>query len=154
VITTRSRVPLVRLLLLFTAMLVASGCGSQPKSGQTVSPNVSLVREHFQLFNNHDAAGVRALATDDVAWYTIEGGELATNSVGADQLESSLGQYFAALPSVRADLEHIHAAGSYVMARERVSWTNAEGERRSQASYSCYEIRDGKINAVWYFPAE
>jgi len=152
--TQRSRYAALSMTHLMAACIVSIGCSTRLAQSPAEHPHIQIVRDHFECFNNHDAAGVRALATDGVAWYTIDNDRLVTNSSGAEQLESSLQQYFTAIPSVQASLDHIHAEGSYAMARERVNWTNAKGMLQSQSSYSCYEIIDGKIHAVWYFPAE
>lgn len=132
-------------------LVVCQGLGAP---GDEPHPHVRLIQEHFERFNEHDAAGVAALATDDVAWYSIEGDQIITNSEGADGLVTGLEQYFGAIPTVRARLEHVHAKGSFAMAREVVSWSTPQGERRAQASFSCYQIHEGKVRAVWYFPAE
>ena len=62
--------------------------------------------------------------------------------------------YFNALPSARATLESSMVSGSYVTARERASWKTKDGTERSQAALAVYEIRDGLIARVWYYPAE
>ena len=48
----------------------------------------------------------------------------------------------------------IKVSGRYVTVRERASWTSKSGEKRSQASLAVYEIRDGLVARVWYYPAE
>lgn len=134
------------------AIISVGGCAGQPADAE--HPHVQVVRDHFASFNDHDTAGIHALATDDVVWFTIEGDQMLAMNEGADGLVTELASYFEALPSVHAEIEHIHAAGSYAMARERVSWTTPDGATRSQSAFSCYQFRDGKIRAVWYFPAE
>ncbi len=42
--------------------------------------------------------------------------------------------------------------GPYVAIRERVSWTSKSG-RKSQAALGIYEVRDGLVQRVWYYPA-
>jgi hypothetical protein len=129
----------------------AGGCATSPPMAQQ---HIQLVRDHFAQFNDHDIEGMRQFVTDDVAWYSIEGDELGVSARGVEALVAGLTGYFAALPSVRAEIEHVHAAGSYAVARERVTWLDAEGNEKSQAAYSMYQMVDGKIESVWYFPAE
>ena len=136
-------------ILSLVASLFLAGCAAG-ESG----PSIQLVREHFARFNAHDAPGLGALSSEDVAWYTISGDSITPNAQGNEAVIDGLTQYFEALPSVRAELEHVHAAGSYVIARERVAWTGPDGGERSQAAYSVYEIREGEISNVWYFEAE
>ena len=42
--------------------------------------------------------------------------------------------------------------GPYVAIRERVSWTAKSG-RRTQTALGVYEVRDGRVRRVWYYPA-
>ncbi len=125
-------------------------------AGQSTDREASLdlVREHFEYFNEHDVEALTDLVADDVAWYTIEGGEITPNAKNSEELADGLFQYFEGVPTVSAELEHLHAAGSFVVARERVRWETSAGKEQSQASYSVYEIRDDAIQAVWYFRAE
>ena len=48
----------------------------------------------------------------------------------------------------------IRTAGSRVTAHERASWTNRAGAAMSQSGLSVYELKDGRIARVYYFPAE
>lgn len=59
--------------------------------------------------------------------------------------------YFRSLPDVRSTIEASFENGPWVTVRERVHWTGASGPR-TQASIAVYEIRDGRVRRVWYFP--
>jgi len=48
----------------------------------------------------------------------------------------------------------VKTAGSRVTAFERARWTNRSGVAVSQAGLSVYELKDGGILRVYYFPAE
>ena len=56
--------------------------------------------------------------------------------------------------SLSPTLEDSLVSGRFVTVRERASWTSESGEERSQASVAVYEIRDGLVARVWYYPAE
>ena len=142
---------LVGFMVLFVTLVSVGGCATKPLAGTT---NRQLVIDHFSRFNAHDINGMQELVWDDVAWYTIERDEMVANANGIEELTDGLTAYFEALPSVRAQIEHIHSAGSFAVARERVVWLDKEGVEQSQASYSVYQIRDGKIESIWYFAAE
>jgi hypothetical protein len=60
--------------------------------------------------------------------------------------------YFASVRDVASVIEHTTVTGPYVAFRERVSWTGKSG-RRSQAALGVYEVRDGLVKRVWYYPA-
>ena len=134
-----------------TVLVGAGGCATKPSMSM---PSTQLVRDHMSRFNAQDIEGLGELVTDDIAWYTIEDDTMVAHAQGVDGLIDGLTQYFEALPTVRAEIEHIHTAGSFVVARERVTWLDKEGKEQSQASYAIYQIQDGKIESVWYFEAE
>jgi len=140
------------MLILVAMIATLSGCAT---SGSTTErANVRLIQSHVADFNNQDVEGLVANMAEDFVWVQVDGAETAVEASSAEGLRSGMAGYFKAVPSVRSSLEHIHASGSYVVARERVRWTGGDGQERSQASWSVYEVRDGVIHAVWYFPAE
>ena len=51
-----------------------------------------------------------------------------------------------------AQIEQLTVAGNFVTTVERAYWVQ-DGVEVSQASLAVYEIRDGFIYRVWYYPA-
>lgn len=129
-----------------------TGCATSGNAAERA--NMRLIQSHVADFNNQDVEGLVANMAEEFVWVQVDGAETAVEADSAEALRSGMAGYFKAVPSVRSSLEHIHASGSYVVARERVRWTGGDGQERSQASWSVYEVRDGVIHAVWYFPAE
>ena len=41
-----------------------------------------------------------------------------------------------------------------VSVRERASWKSKSGEDRSQNAFAIYEVADGLIRRVWYYPSQ
>ncbi|MFG0256594.1 MAG: nuclear transport factor 2 family protein [Phycisphaerales bacterium JB043] len=119
-----------------------------------IHPTMRLAVEHVERFNARDIEGIASGVTEDVGWYVVDGDEITPMSVGRDALVEGLGSYFESLPSVRAEVDHVHGDGSFAVVRERVVWEGSDGEERSQSSYSVYRFRDGLIESVWYFEAE
>ena len=64
-----------------------------------------------------------------------------------------LAGYFKSLPDVRSEMFDITQTGVFVSYRERASWTAKDGKPRAQQALAVYEMRDGLIVRVWYFPA-
>ena len=143
-----------KLIVLGLIGLTATLTGCASSGSATERENVLLIQSHVADFNNQDVEGLVANMAEDFVWVQVNGAETAVEADSAEGLRSGMAGYFKAVPSVRSSLEHIHASGSFVVARERVHWTGGNGQERSQASWSVYEVRDGVIHAVWYFPAE
>jgi hypothetical protein len=91
----------------------------------------------------------------DFRWMQVEGDRVVTEVVGAEQLRSWLSGYFQSTPDARASIGATLWDGRFVSAVETVSYRDGEGVARSQAATSIYEFGDdGRIRAVWYFPAQ
>lgn len=71
---------------------------------------------------------------------------------GREMLRDYMATYFEAQPTVRSEVEESVVTGDFVAVRERASWTDRDGEGRSQASLAVYHVRDGLIQRVWYYP--
>ena len=82
----------------------------------------------------------------------VDGDQIATEAAGKDALRTSMTGYFESLPSARSEILSSGASGAFVTAHERAYWT-ADGQERSQVAVAVYEIRDGLVRRVWYFPA-
>jgi hypothetical protein len=113
----------------------------------------ALVLRFVDAFNAHDVEAMAAIADDGIQWVTIDGARVSVETDGKTALRTILQRYFAQCPTCRSTLEWTRVSGSRVAARERASWTTAAGPR-TQTSLSVYELKDGKILRVLYFPVE
>ncbi len=116
-----------------------------PAPAQTVEAFVAA-------FNRRDMDAILELAHADIEWLSLNAAEISIESRGAAALESSLSSYFESCPSCRSTVAVAAVNGTFVSAVETAYW-EASGVLRSQASLSVYEIIDGLVVRVWYFPA-
>lgn len=112
----------------------------------------ALVRGMLAAFNAHDVARMLTFVATDVRWLTIDGDKVAVEASGAVQLEQSMTRYFRSIPSSRSELTSLSVSGPFVTTVEAAQW-QAAGQARRQCSVAIYEIREGTIKTVWYFPA-
>lgn len=61
--------------------------------------------------------------------------------------------YFNQCPSCRSEFLSMQVAGRFISIYEKASWKGKNGDR-SQKSLGVYEIANGKIQRVWYYPSE
>jgi len=115
---------------------------------------LAAVEALMRAFNAHDVDAMLACVTDDVEWFHVQGASLAVETSGKEALRTGMTSYFEGIPSARSALEKSMISGRFVTVRERASWQDKNGEERSQASVAVYEIRDGRVARVWYYPAE
>jgi len=138
----------MRRIVLFLATLASATAAW----GEPPSPT-AVVEAFVAAFNAHDAEAMAAWVSDEVAWYGIDGAAISTEVEGRAALEAAMSGYFAGTPTVTSGIENLTISGSYAVFRERVSWGAAD-DRRTQSALAVYRIEDGRIRAVWYFPAE
>jgi hypothetical protein len=134
-------------------MACATPASSRPAVADAQAPE-QVVRDHLSAFNRQDVPALAARVHPDLAWYNVAGDDLEAEVRGRDAFEAAMRGYFAQLPSVRSEVEGLARSGAYVSFRERVRWTSSSGEPRTQTSLAVYEVREGLIRRVWYFPAQ
>ena len=119
----------------------------------TESAEELTVRAYIGAYNAHDLDAVLKLIHPDFVWLNLEGDEVEVEIRGKDAIKTMLEGYLKSLPSARSEIESISALGPWVTVRERTRWTAKDGAPRSQAAMSVYEVRDGQLRRVWYYPA-
>lgn len=116
-------------------------------------PPREVVERYLAAYNDHDVAAMLALAHPDIQWLSIDGDRVRVETEGAEALGKALRDYFEAVPSARSTIDSKMVSGNRVSVRERAHWESEAGPK-SQAALSVYEIDDGRVRRVWYFPAE
>ena len=116
------------------------------------SPESRVVEAYTAAFNAHDVAAMSDLMSPDIVWLSVVGDSVIVEASGADDLAAGMTAYFDDFPDVLSDVVVGGQVGPFVHATETASWSRA-GVRPTQSSLSTYEVRDGRIRRVWYFPA-
>lgn len=139
--------------------LMLGACAPRGEHGRELPPVVAredaalgVVRALVEAFNRHEPERMAALVHEDFEYLSVEGSKVSVDAVGREALKQSMAGYFASVRDVESVIEHATVTGPYVAIRERVSWTGKSG-RRSQAALGVYEVREGLVKRVWYYPA-
>ncbi|MEQ1834686.1 MAG: nuclear transport factor 2 family protein [Candidatus Eisenbacteria bacterium] len=117
------------------------------------SPTEALLRRYIAAFNQHDVQATLACVDTAFRWYNVAGDSMKLVIAGRETQRSVLTRYFKAFPDVSSDNSGISVNGPWAMVRERIVWTGAKG-RTESVTLAVYEVRDGQIKRVFYFPAE
>ena len=117
------------------------------------TPEAVVLRAYLDAYNRHEPDSVAALLSPKVKWLSLDADKLATDGDGREAVRTWLTGYFKSMPDVRSEFLSIEQTGAFLYVRERASWTAKDGTSRSQQAHSVYEIRDGLIERVWYFPS-
>ena len=136
-------------------LALAAGACSQPPDpagdDEATSP-LAVVQGQIDAFNRQNAEDMLAWVAPAVEWINVQGGTTSVEVRSREALRDYMATYFEALPTARSTIEDAVVTGEFVAVRERASWTSADGEERSQASLAVYQVRDGLIQRVWYYP--
>jgi ketosteroid isomerase-like protein len=117
------------------------------------TPEAIVLRAYLDAGNRLDADAVAALCAENFAWYNVESDKVVPEVQGRAKLRDWLLGYYRDLPSARSEFLAIEQTGPFLCVRERTTWQNKEGKPLSQQAVGVYEIRDGLIQRVWYFPS-
>jgi hypothetical protein len=139
------------LFLGWSVPLLAEDSGA---SASERSSRVAIVRAQVKAYNKHDVEALTKLLAENVKWYSVNADKISTEASGRAELKSWLDNYFKEFPDVRSSICNISLVGALVSFREQVSWTKKDGTRQAQRSIAIYEVVDGLITRVWYFPIE
>src|SRR5262245_39842912 len=145
----------VWLILMFTVSSVLYfASGSSPLEREVEPKTSESILRDFQIaFNKRDTGAMLALVASDLQWGNIQGDKIEIEINGKPALEKWLTGYFKSCPSCRSEIESLMAAGSYITVHERATWETKAG-KKEQKALAVYEVREGLIRRVWYFPAE
>jgi hypothetical protein len=112
-----------------------------------------VVERFVEAFNRHDVDAMLALAHPEIQWLSVEGEKISVETAGVAALGESMRKYFRSLPSSRSSIEGVVEAGRFVSVRERARWQGKSGER-TQSALAVYEVEEGRVRRVWYYPAQ
>ena len=137
-----------------TNVWTAVACVLMPLLAQNLSAQVqeppsalSVASDLVEAFNQHDPeAMARLVSADFEMYYVSETGVAERATTGRDQLIADMTIYFAARPSVRSVISGAVDGPVRVAFREQIVG--------GASSLAVYEVHDGLIRRVWYFPAE
>jgi len=117
------------------------------------TPEAIVLRAYLDAFNRHEPEAVAAFCAENFKWFSVDGDQTPVEVEGRTPLREWLTGYFKSFPTVRSEFLAVEQVGPYLTVRERASWDNKEGKRVSQQALGLYEIRDGLIQRVWYYPS-
>ncbi len=117
--------------------------------GQEPAPPSALAvaQELVDAFNDHNPEAMASLVALDFELYYVDDDGIAGLALqGPDQLTVEMQSYFAGNPSVQSTITDAVDGPAFVSFREQIVG--------GQSALAVYEVREGLIKRVWYFPAE
>ena len=137
----------MRHALLLVSALLLMACAKAASSHP-------VIIAHTEAFNAKDVTAMGRVEHPDIEWFSVSGSEISTEVSGRDNLAEMMAGYFKGSPSVTATLRDWSINGDYISVTETAAWTTKDGAEKSQSSLSVYQLEDGLIRRVWYYPAQ
>ncbi|MEP5937981.1 MAG: nuclear transport factor 2 family protein [Erythrobacter sp.] len=142
---------LSRLAILAAASLALPGCAHSVAA--SASDELSIASAYVEAYNSRDLKEMSALMHDEVQWISIEGSEAAIFANGKADLIEQMRSYLTSPMATLSELDGSVTDGRFVAVREIARWSDAEGNPKSQSALAVYEIEEGLVRRVWYYPA-
>lgn len=121
--------------------------GLLPMAALAETKALDVARQLVDAFNRHDPQAMAALVTEEFELYYVgDDGKAALALTGPAALEQEMIGYFKAQPNVASEITDQVDGEAFVSFREQIVG--------GASSLAVYEVRDGKIRRVWYYPAE
>lgn len=143
---------LAPLLIAFAVLPGAGQVAAQEVAPAKASP-ASIVSAYVDAYNSRDLDAMMALMHDEVEWLAVEGSTVSVFANGKQDLADQMKGYFASPMVTSSTIDRSLTDGQFVAAREIASWTAKDGTQRSQSALAVYQIEDGLVRRVWYYPA-
>lgn len=132
--------------------LVTTGHAASDPS--QLKDNRQIIENFVAAYNAQDIDGMRPYIHPDIEWISIEGSSSSVVSKGADALEKELEAYFSAPNAPTSSLKDWSVNVNFLAVTETARWTGKDGEPREQSSLAVYQMKQGMIRRVWYYPAQ
>lgn len=104
-----------------------------------------IVYDFVESYNRRDVEAMMSLVADDVKWFSIDGASISAETNNSKELREFLVGYFKNCANCRSKISGFNRKGNTVSYFE----TSSSG----QTSLAVYEVDEGKIQHVYYFPA-
>jgi len=137
----------MRIIFIILATIFLTACS------QATKPHPVIVA-HVEAFNAKDITAMGKVEHPDIEWLSVNGSETETVVKGRTALAEVMADYLDSNPSVIGTLRGWSQNGNFISVTETASWTTDKGEKKAQSSLTVYELEDGLIRRVWYYPEQ
>jgi len=94
-----------------------------------------------------------SLMHPDIEWVAVEGNDIEIHISGKESLTKAMQDWFKNPKLPQGSLRDWSLNGDHVAVTETAYWTNDAGEDKSQSALTVYQLKDGLIRRVYYYPA-
>ncbi|MEM9169042.1 MAG: nuclear transport factor 2 family protein [Pseudomonadota bacterium] len=129
------------------AALAAGACAPQPPEGAAV------VDAFITAYNDKDVDAMAALMHRDVQQIGVSEDRVDVVARGKDDLVRQMRRYAASEQRTRSRIDGLVGDGAFIAVREVAEWSGIDGDTRRRSALAVYEVENGLVRRVWYYPA-
>jgi hypothetical protein len=133
------------------ALLMASPLAAEEQDAPPTP--LAVAQSYVEAYNARDLDAMMALMHDEVEWLAIERSEAQAFAKGKGDLTRQMESYFSSPMATTSTIDGSVIDGRFVAVREIARWTGSDGKPREQSALAVYEIENGLVRRVWYYPA-
>lgn len=119
---------------------------------QAAEPHPVVVA-HVDAFNARNFEAMSRVEHPEIEWLTVSDSEITVDVSGRDTLMEVVRDYTTSNPTVTGEIRDWSVNGNYISVVETARWKTDDGIPKAQSALSVYQLEDGLIRRVWYYPS-
>lgn len=136
-------------MLWMVLALVMTGCAGTAPALSTGPDSGRTVEALVQAYADRNLEAMAALFHPDIEWMSVQGARIERVARGRAEMRALMAENLESNPDARWRLVSAQPYGAYVAATERAEW---DGGAASMENVVVYEVRDGLVRRVWFYP--
>lgn len=138
---------MIKIYFLGIIAVLTTAC-SQP----AVQQGHPVIKAYSNAYNEKDINALKSLMHANIEWLAVTGNEIEVHVSGKETLATEMESWFENPNLPKGKHRDWSINGNNVAVTEIAYWTTKDGEEKSQSALTVYELKDGLVRRVYYFP--
>lgn len=139
---------MIRLYFLLITAFIFTAC-----SQAAVQEGHPVIQAYSNAYIAKDIDTMRSLMHSDIEWLNIKDNEIEVHLSGKESLTKEMENWFANPQQIEETQRDWSVSGNNIAVTEVATWTTNKGKKRSQSALTVYQLEDGLIRRVYYYPS-
>ena len=132
-------------------LFALTACSTLPPA--PLSSKFTVISAYTAAYNDRDVEAMAELMHPDIQWLSVNGDKVDVFANGKADLVAQMTDYVSSPAATTSSLGDIVTDGPYLAVQETARWPRSDGSMGEQSALAVYEVSDGLIRRVWYYPA-
>jgi hypothetical protein len=139
--------------LMGAVLLSVDPCGTDIAPNGAERDNAGVVADYVDAYNARDLEAMSGLMHPDIQWLSVAGTSIEIVADGKSDLSAQMRAYMDSSAATTSEIVDEIDDGCFIAVREIARWSASDGSERSQSALAVYELEDGTVRRVWYYPS-